>query len=88
MYSSILRDDRRAFCKDEPAAFKFLHVLTHGVAAHPDCIAYGCIACVTLIRLAVFYVEQIPIDGNRSSREPKLVDTIRQRKIIFRGFAM
>ena len=86
--TSILSDDCRALCEDEPSAFKLLHVLTHSVAAHPNCIAYGCIACVTLIRLTVFYVKQITVDGNCSSRQPKLVDTIRQRKIIFCGFAM
>ena len=66
LYSTVLRDDRSAFCKDEPTLFKLLHVLTHGIAAHPDRIADGGIACMTLIRLAVLYVEQITIDDDRS----------------------
>ena len=88
LYSSISSDDCRALCEDEPTLFKLLHVLTHGVAAHTDCIADGGIACVALIRLAVFYVEQITVDDDCSRRQPKLVDTIRQREIIFCGFAM
>ena len=68
--------------------FKLLHILAHGVAAHPDCVADGGVACVALISFAVLYVEQIPIDDDRSCRQPKLIDTIRQRKIIFCGFAM
>ena len=72
MSPSILRtpvssDDRCALCEDEPPTYKLLHVLTHRVATHPNCVAYGCIACMTLIRLAVFYVEQITVDGNCSS---------------------
>ena len=68
LYSTVLRDDRRAFCKDELPTFKLLHILAHCVATHPNCIADGCVACVTLIRLAVLYVEQIPIDDDRSCR--------------------
>ena len=68
--------------------FKLLHILAHSVAAHPDCIADGRVARVTLISFAVLYVKQITVDGNRSSRKPKLIDYIRQRKIIFCGFAM
>lgn len=86
--SAISSGNRRALCEDEPTAFKLLHILAHGVAAHTDCIADGGIACVALIRLAVFYVEQITVDDDCSRRQPKLVDTIRQRKIIFRRFAM
>lgn len=85
MCARVSSDDRCALCEDEPTPFKFLYVLTHCIAAHPDSIADGGIACVTLISFAVFYVEQITVDGNRSSRQSKLVDTIRQRKIIFRG---
>ena len=88
MYSPILRDDRRALREDEPSTLKLLYILAHCVAAHPDCIADGGIARMTLIRLAVLYVEQITVDGNCSCRQSKLVDTIRQRKIIFRGFSM
>ena len=54
-YSPVLRDDRCALCEDEPTPFKLLHILVHCVAAHPDCIADGCIACMALIRLTVFY---------------------------------
>ena len=67
LYSPVLRDDRRSLCKYESATLKLLHVLAHSVAAHPDCVADGGIACVTLIRLAVFYVEQITVDDDRSS---------------------
>ena len=68
MSPSILRtpvssDDRCALCEDEPPTYKLLHVLTHRVATHPNCVAYGCIACMTLIRLAVFYVEQITVSS-------------------------
>ncbi len=88
LYSTVLRDDRSAFCKDELPTFKLLHILAHCVATHPNCIADGCVACMTLIRLAVLYVEQITVDGNCSCRQSKLVDTIRQRKIIFCRFSM
>ena len=86
--SAISSDNRRALCEYEPTLFKLLHVLTHGVAAHPDCIADGRVACVALISFAVLYVEQITVDDDRSCRQPKLVDTIRQREIIFREFSM
>ena len=82
LYSTVLRDDRSAFCKDEPATLKLLHILAHSVAAHPDCVADSGIACMTLISFTVLYVKQITVDGNRSSRQPKLIDYIRQRKII------
>ena len=88
LYSTVLSDDRCAFCKDELPTFKLLHILAHCVATHPNCIADGCVACMTLIRLTVFYVEQITVDDDRSRRQPKLVDTIRQRKIIFHWFGM
>ena len=64
--SAVSSDDRRAFCKDELPTFKLLHKLAHCVATHPNCIADGCVACMTLIRLAVLYVEQITIDDDRS----------------------
>ena len=67
LYSTVLSDDRCAFCEDEPSALKLLHILAHSVAAHTDCIADGRVARVTLIRLAVLYVKQITVDGNRSS---------------------
>ena len=58
LYSTVLRDDRRALCEDESTMFKLLHILAHGVAAHPDCVADGGVACVALIRLAVLYVSR------------------------------
>ena len=67
LYSPILRDDRRALCEDEPSTLKLLYILAHGVAAHPDCIADGRVARMTLISFAVLYVKQITVDGNCSS---------------------
>ena len=68
LYSSILSDDCRALCEDKYSPFKLLHILAYGIAAHTDCVADGCVACMTLIRLAVFYVEKITVDSNRVSR--------------------
>ena len=88
MCAPVSSDDRCALCEDEPTPFKLLHIFAHSVSAQPDRVADGGIACMTLISFAVLYVKQITVDGNRSSRQPKLIDYIRQRKIIFRGFSM
>ena len=73
---------------DELLSLKVFNVLGNGVSAHVNRIAYGLVARIALVGLAILAVHQIGIDSDLTEGQSERKDFIRQRKVVFDGVSL